>query len=44
MKTELKGSQAFTYIEVELQPGETIISESDAMSSMDAELDRSFER
>ncbi len=39
MKTELKGSQAFSYIEVELQPGETIISESDAMSSMDAELD-----
>jgi len=41
MKTELKGSQAFSYIEVELQPGETIISESDAMSSMDAELDLS---
>ncbi len=39
MKTELKGSQAFSYIEVELEPGETIISESDAMSSMDAELD-----
>jgi len=39
MKIELKGSQAFSYIEVELQPGETIISESDAMSSMDAELD-----
>ncbi len=39
MKTELKGSQAFSYIQVELQPGETIISESDAMSSMDAELD-----
>ncbi len=39
MKTELKGSQAFSYIEVELQPGETIISESDSMSSMDAELD-----
>jgi uncharacterized protein (TIGR00266 family) len=39
MKTELKGSQAFSYIEVELEPGETIISESDSMSSMDAELD-----
>jgi uncharacterized protein (TIGR00266 family) len=39
MKTELKGSQAFSYIEVELAPNETIISESDAMSSMDAELD-----
>ncbi len=39
MKTELKGSQAFSYIEVELQPGETIISESNAMSSMDAALD-----
>lgn len=39
MKTELKGSQAFSYIEVELQPGETIISEPNAMSSMDAALD-----
>jgi uncharacterized protein (TIGR00266 family) len=39
MKTEIKGSQAFSYIEVELEPNETIISESDAMSSMDAELD-----
>jgi uncharacterized protein (TIGR00266 family) len=39
MKTEIKGSQAFSYIEVELQPGETIISESNAMSSMDAALD-----
>lgn len=39
MKTELKGSQAFSYIDVELQPGETIISESNAMSSMDAALD-----
>lgn len=39
MKSEIKGSQAFGYLDVELAPGETIISESDAMSSMDAALD-----
>ena len=39
MKSEIKGSQAFGYLDVELAPGETIITESDAMSSMDAALD-----
>ncbi|RCU49552.1 TIGR00266 family protein [Corallincola holothuriorum] len=39
MKAEIKGSQAFSYIDVDLEPGETIVSESDAMSSMDADLD-----
>ncbi|VUD53408.1 hypothetical protein TDB9533_01828 [Thalassocella blandensis] len=39
MKAEIKGTQAFSYIDVELEPGEGITAESDAMSSMDAELD-----
>lgn len=39
MKTEIKGSSAFSYIEVGLEPGESIVAESDAMSSMDADLD-----
>ncbi len=39
MKADIKGSQAFSYIDVDLEPGETIVTESDAMSSMDADLD-----
>lgn len=39
MKTSIEGSQAFSYINVELEPGETIVTESDAMSSMDASID-----
>lgn len=39
MKAEIKGSQAFSYVDVKLEPGESITTESDAMSSMDAELD-----
>jgi len=39
MKTEIKGSKAFSYIDVELEPGETLTTESDAMSSMAAGLD-----
>ncbi len=39
MKSEIKGSQAFSYVEIALEPGETIVTESDAMSSMDAALD-----
>jgi len=39
MRTKISGSPAFSHIHVELQPGETIIAESDAMSSMAAELD-----
>lgn len=39
MKTEIKGGQAFSYVEVTLAPGETLITESDAMSTMDAALD-----
>ena len=39
MKTALKGGIAFSYLEVELEPGETITTEADAMSSMDAEIE-----
>ena len=39
MNVELKGSAAFAYLDVELAPGETIIAEPDAMSSMAADLD-----
>jgi len=39
MKAEIKGSAAFAYLDVELDEGETITTESDAMSSMDADLD-----
>jgi len=39
MKAEINGSQAFSYIDVDLEPGESIISEPDAMSSMDADVD-----
>jgi uncharacterized protein (TIGR00266 family) len=39
VKAVIKGGQAFSYIDIELDPGETLITESDAMSSMDAQLD-----
>lgn len=39
MQSTIKGSQAFSYIDVDLAPGETIVTESDAMSSMDADVD-----
>lgn len=39
MQTEIKGGPAFCYIDVDLAPGETIVTESDAMSSMDADID-----
>lgn len=39
MKTTIKGSDAFAYVDVELAPGETVIAEADAMSSMSADLD-----
>ncbi|MFT5879778.1 MAG: hypothetical protein ACI86X_000898 [Moritella sp.] len=39
MEAEIKGSQAFSYIDIDLEPGEAVITESDAMSSMDADLD-----
>lgn len=39
MKATIKGGEAFSYVEVELEPGESITTESDAMSSMDAAID-----
>lgn len=39
MKTAIKGSDAFAYVDVELAPGEKVIAEADAMSSMAADLD-----
>ncbi|MCG8317599.1 MAG: TIGR00266 family protein [Pseudomonadales bacterium] len=39
MKTEIKGSAAFSYLDVDLDPGEEVTAESDAMASMDADLD-----
>ncbi len=39
MKTKIEGSAAFSYLDVDLEPGESIISESDAMSSMSSDLD-----
>lgn len=39
MKAEIKGSAAFSYVDVELDPGEVITTESDAMSSMDASIE-----
>ncbi len=39
MKSEIKGEEAFSYVDVDLEPGEEIITESDAMSSMHADVD-----
>jgi len=41
MKSEIKGLPSFGYIDVELEPGESIYTESDAMASMSADLDLS---
>jgi uncharacterized protein (TIGR00266 family) len=39
MKVTVEGKPVFAHVIVELEPGETFIAESDAMSSMSAELD-----
>jgi uncharacterized protein (TIGR00266 family) len=39
MNTEILGKPAFAYVNVDLDPGESVIAESDAMSSMSATLD-----
>lgn len=39
MKADIKGSDAFAYIDLELEPGDKVIAEADAMSSMAADLD-----
>jgi uncharacterized protein (TIGR00266 family) len=39
MKSEIKGSEAFRYLEFSLDPGELLMTESGAMASMSATLD-----
>jgi len=41
MQTRIEGAPAFAHLHIELAPGETVIAESDAMSSMAADLDLS---
>ncbi len=39
MQATIEGGPAFAFINVDLNPGETVVAESDAMSSMAADLD-----
>ena len=39
MKTSIEGGPAFAHVHVDLEPGESIVAESDAMASMSADLD-----
>ncbi|HVT44605.1 MAG TPA: TIGR00266 family protein [Thermoanaerobaculia bacterium] len=39
MRAQIHGSPSFAYIAMELAPGESVIAESDAMSTMDAEVE-----
>jgi uncharacterized protein (TIGR00266 family) len=39
MQIEQKGGDAFAYLDLQLEPGEQLIAESDAMSSMDSNMD-----
>jgi uncharacterized protein (TIGR00266 family) len=39
MQATINGSPSFAYIHVDLEPGESVIAESDAMSSMSGDLD-----
>ena len=39
MRTEIEGKPSFAYLHVDLEPGESVAGESDAMASMDADLD-----
>jgi uncharacterized protein (TIGR00266 family) len=39
MQTKIEGAPSFAYLHVDLAPGESITAESDAMASMDADLD-----
>jgi uncharacterized protein (TIGR00266 family) len=43
MITKIEGAPSFAYLHVDLEPGESIRAESDAMASMDAELDMKAE-
>lgn len=39
MNVEMKGAPSFAHLHVQMEPGESIIAEADAMSSMSANLD-----
>lgn len=39
MKTRIDGGPSFCHIHADLEPGETLVTESDAMASMDSDLD-----
>lgn len=39
MKAKIDGKPIFSHIHVDLEPGESVIAESDAMASMDADVD-----
>jgi len=39
MRAEIEGKPSFAYVHVDLEPGESVVGESDAMASMDADLD-----
>jgi len=39
MEAAIKGAPAFAYVDIRLAPGEVIVAEPDAMSSMDADID-----
>lgn len=39
MKAEIKGGKAFSYVDIDLEAGESLITESDAMASMESDLD-----
>lgn len=39
MKSRIEGRPAFAYLQLTLEPGESVVAESDAMASMSAELD-----
>jgi uncharacterized protein (TIGR00266 family) len=39
MKTQINGAPSFAHVHVDLEPGESIIAESDAMSSMSTEIE-----
>ena len=39
MQSEIQGAPSFAYIHVDLEPGESVLAESDAMASMAADLD-----
>ena len=39
MNVDIKGGKAFSYLDIELEPGDSVITESDAMSSMASDLD-----